>query len=77
LYTKHIPTLRWEPNHARYQRTTITLGSATVLLGKKRAVNKTEQVILVMLDPGTVITPKLMRGHRTVALIERHFEFMG
>ena len=24
LYTRHIPTLRWEPNQARYQRNTIT-----------------------------------------------------
>ena len=46
-------------------------------LGKTRAVNKTEQVILVMLGPGTVKTPELIRGHRIVALIEKHFEFRG
>jgi hypothetical protein len=48
-----------------------------VLSGKTRAVNKTEQVTQVMLGPGTVITPSLIRGHRTLALIERHFAFTG
>lgn len=53
------------------------LSHSRVLLGKTRAVNKTEQVIPVTLDPGNVITPKLISGHRIVALIERHFEFTG
>jgi len=77
LYTRHIPTLRREPKHAYYQRNTITLGTATVVSDKTRAVNKTEQVIIIMLGPGTVIRPKLIRGHRTVELIERDFEFTG
>jgi len=49
------------------------LSHSRVFSGKTRAVNKTEQVILVMLGPGTVITRKLICGHRTVALIEIHF----
>jgi len=36
LHTRRIPTLRREPNHAPYQRNTITLGSATVEYSQAR-----------------------------------------
>jgi hypothetical protein len=36
LYTKRTPTLRREPNHAPYQRNTITLRSATVEYSQAR-----------------------------------------
>ena len=57
-------------NNSRHSR-------SRVVSDKTRTVNKTEKFILVMLGPGTVIRPKLIRGHRTVALMERHFEFTG